>query len=300
MQCPDCGAYIGEEDQFCGECGRPVVPLTPTGAPLTPEAVRDVTTETLARVKPAPSVAPEAPLSTGLLSRRPLFWVSLAGAIAALLCACLAVIVIWAVGRSSTSAVPTASSLVPGTLLYEDDFEDPESGWDAHNDGDTLSIYSGGEYRLAVYTDSYVVWTTPEPALDLSDFAIEVEARQVEGPLDNNLGLLVRYQENVDDFYWFQISSDGYFSVDLREGGDWQSLIGWEASPAIEQGLDVTNRLRLVCRSNEFNFYVNDSLVTTLVDDAYATGNIGLAAGSFDEPGVVVHFDNLKVYALQD
>ena len=122
----------------------------------------------------------------------------------------------------------------------------------------------------------------------------------MEGPLDNNLGLLVRYQDDDDSFYWFQISSDGYFSVDLREADDWVSLVGWQASEAIEQGLNATNRLRLVCQGNEFAFYVNDSLLTMLVDDAYAAGNIGLAAGAFDEPGVVIHFDNLKVYALQE
>lgn len=300
MQCPDCGAYIGEKDQFCGECGRPVRRSTPESEALTPEAVKDVPTEALDRVKPAPSVAPEAPPATVSQRRRPLFWLSIAVTIAALLCACIAVVVILVASRSSTPAVPTEAGFVPGALLYEDDFQDPESGWDAYNDGDTLAIYSGGEYRLAVYTDSYVVWTTPEPALDLADFAIEVEARQVEGPLDNNLGLLIRYQEDDDSFYWFQISSDGYFSVDLREGGDWISLVGWEASPAIEQGLNATNRLRLASRDNEFTFYVNDSPVTTLVDGAYAAGNIGLAAGTFDEPGVVVHFDNLKVYALQE
>jgi hypothetical protein len=224
--------------------------------------------------------------------------VSLAGTIIALLCACIAVVAVWAVSRSGPSA-PTDVGFVPGALLYEDDFEDPASGWDAYNDGDTLAIYSGGEYRLAVYTDSYVVWTTPDPALELGDFILEVEARQVEGPLDNNLGLLVRYQEEDDSFYWFQISSDGYFSVDLREAEDWVSLIGWQASEAIRQGLDATNHLRLVCRGNEFTFYVNDEPLTTLVDEAYAAGNIGLAAGAFDEPGVVIHFDNLKVYALE-
>jgi hypothetical protein len=300
MQCPDCGAYVGEEDQFCGECGHPVRPLPPAGEPPTPEAVKDVTTEALPRVRPAPSVAPEAPLSMGLRRRRTAFWVSLGGMVAALLCACIAVLVVWAVNRSATPAVPTEPSFAPGALLYEDDFEDPESGWDAYNDGDTLAIYSGGEYRLAVYRENYVIWTSPEPALDLSDFAIEVEARQVEGPLDNNLGLLVRYKEDDDHFYWFQISGDGYFSVDLWEGGDWVSLVSWEASPAIQEGLNATNRLQLQCRGNEFIFYVNDAPVTTLVDDAYGLGNIGLAAGTFDEPGVVVHFDNLKVHALQD
>jgi hypothetical protein len=300
MECPECGAYVGEEDQFCGECGYPIQPPAPEAEPATPEVGKVLAAQVPAPVRPASSVAPEPPPSQLSWRRRPLLWISVAGVLAALLCACLAVLAIWVASRSTTTPVPTETSFVPGALLYEDDFEDPGSGWDVYNDGDTQAIYSGGEYRLAIYTDNYVVWTTPEPALDLSDFVIEVEARQVEGPLDNNLGLLVRYQEDDDSFYWFQISSDGYFSVDLHEGGDWVSLVGWEASSAIEQGLDATNRLRLVCRGNEFRFYVNDSPLTSLVDHTYTTGNIGLAAGTFDEPGVVVLFDNLQVYALQD
>ncbi|MGC9333024.1 MAG: hypothetical protein ACP5JJ_02680 [Anaerolineae bacterium] len=299
MECPDCGAYVGEEDQFCGECGRPIQHPAPASEPLTPEAVKDAPAEPAARARPAPPAAPTLPALEGLLRRRTLLLVSAGVTVAVLLCACVAVLVIWVANRSTMAPAPTEASSAPGALLYEDDFEDPESGWDVYNDGDTLAIYSSGEYRLAVYEENYVTWANPEPALDLSDFLLEAEARQVEGALDNNLGLLVRYEDD-EHFYWFQISSDGYFSVDLWEEGEWTSLVGWEASPAIQQGLDATNRLRLVCRGNEFEFYVNDSLLTTLVEGTYSTGNIGLAIGTFDEPGVVVHFDNVLVRALEE
>jgi hypothetical protein len=300
MECPDCGAYVGEEDQFCGECGRPIQHPTPAGEPLAPEAVKHAPAEPAVGAKPAPPVAPALPALEGLLRRRTLLLVSAGATVVALLCACVAMLVIWAANQSTTPPAPTEAISAPGALLYEDDFEDPESGWDVYNDGDTLAIYSGGEYRLAVYQENYVTWAGPEPGLDLSDFVMEAEARLVEGPLDNNLGLLVRYQEDNEHFYWFQISSDGYFSVDLWEEGKWTSLVPWEASPAIQQGLNATNRLRLVCRGSEFQFYVNDSLLTTLVEDTYRTGNIGLAIGTFDEPGVVAHFDNVQVRALQE
>jgi hypothetical protein len=199
-------------------------------------------------------------------------------------------------GEVSPTPPVVAVNPAPGMVTYEDDFEDPDSGWDVFNYGDTLALYQDGEYRLGVFREKYVVWGNPEALRDLRDFEIEVDARAVEGPLDNNLGLLVRYQDDDEGFYWFQISSDGFFAVDRLDGDDWITISEWQASDAIEQGLGATNHLRLTCLGDQFDFYVNDVWLTEVSDDALATGGIGLAVGSFDEPGVVVHFDNLRVY----
>jgi len=110
----------------------------------------------------------------------------------------------------------------------------------------------------------------------------------MEGPLDNNLGVLVRYQSDDDNFYWFQISSDGYFAIDLMQAGEWVTLVSWEASTAIRQGLDVVNRLRVECEGSQFAFAVNGTDLATITDATLSTGSIGLAAGTFGEPGVVV------------
>jgi hypothetical protein len=139
-----------------------------------------------------------------------------------------------------------------------------------------------------------------EPArLRLADAEIEVEARQVEGPLYNSFGLVVRGQLHEDSLYWFGISGDGYYSVHLLESGEWIPLVAEEASDAIHQGLNATNWLRIACKGDRFDFYVNDALLTSLNDDTFGSGYFGLAVGT-REPGVVICFDNLKVYTLAE
>ena len=195
---------------------------------------------------------------------------------------------------------PPQATQAPRALLYEDHFDDPSSGWDVFNEDDTLAEYSDGEYRVGVYQTDYMAWGNPSAAPELTDFRVEVDARQAEGPLDNNLGLLIRYQASGDDFYWFEISGDGYYSVDLRQGGEWTTLVDWEASDAIFQGIGSVNRLKVICAGNHFSFYVNDTLLTEISDDTFSSGSIGLAVGTFDEAGVVVYFDNVSVYPLQE
>jgi hypothetical protein len=248
--------------------------------------------------------------------------IGIVAALAGLICLCVAGLVIWGgafqdddatpllvvVEATSTQPVvigetPTPGGAnvkaIPGATILEEDFEDPESGWDVYNEGDTLALYLGGEYRLGVFEENYVTWGNPGSALDLADFEIEVDARQVEGPLDNNFGFLLRYQPGDEAFYWFQISSDGYYSVSRMEGDDWLELVTWETSDAIQQGLDASNQIKVSCVGDSYAFYANGEHLVTFNDSALTGGSIGLAAGTFQEAGVVVHFDNLTVRALE-
>jgi hypothetical protein len=232
-----------------------------------------------------------------------LILVGIAAALVGLICLCVAGLVIWGASQDG-DATPTPVSIdvkaIPGASILEEDFEDPESGWDVYNEGDTVALYLGGEYRLGVFVENYVTWGNPESALDLDDFEIEVDARQVEGPLDNNFGFLLRYQPGDEAFYWFQISSDGYYSVSRMEKDDWMELVTWEVSDAIQQGLDATNQIKVVCVGGSYSFYVNGEHLTTFTDSALTGGSIGLAAGTYNEAGVVIHYDNLMVRALEE
>ena len=38
MNCPNCGAHVGPEDAFCGECGQPAVNAAAAGRPKTDAA----------------------------------------------------------------------------------------------------------------------------------------------------------------------------------------------------------------------------------------------------------------------
>ena len=292
MQCPDCGAFAGKEDVFCGECGSP---LSPEASPEEPASPPE-TPAPSARPPSPPPVAP-APVKRSSLPRLLL----LGGLAVIVLCLCAGgALLLWAT-TGEPAAEPTSVEPVPGDLLYEEDFQDPASGWTTSSDEDTSAGYTDGQYRIAIYRQDYMAWGNPEPGLELASFAfaIEVDVRQVDGPLDNNFGLVFRLQEEVEDFYWFQISGDGYYSVDLNKEDEWSTLVPWAESDAVNQGLGATNHLRVTCSGDQCSFYVNGTHLVDMADDALSSGSIGLAAGAFDEPGVTVHFDNLKVYALE-
>jgi hypothetical protein len=217
-----------------------------------------------------------------------------------LICLFAGGLLFWIGSRESAAVTPTQSLLEVGVALYEENFDDPDSGWDVFDEDNTVAEYVDGEYEIGVYDVDYMAWGSVEAGPEFTDFQVEVEARSVDGPVDNNFGLLIRYQPDTDAFYWFQISADGFYSFDLREAGDWTSLAGWEESDAIQQGLGATNRLQVICQGDRFSLYVNDVFLAEVTDDVLSYGQVGLAAGAFDEPGVVIHFDNLEVFALQE
>ncbi|MDD3825840.1 MAG: serine/threonine-protein kinase [Anaerolineae bacterium] len=203
---------------------------------------------------------------------------------------------------SPPTAPPDATPLPsptppPPSTLYADDFSDENSGWGTSVDNNTEVGYAAGEYRIAVKLSDYMGWGQG-PDLAMADYELEVDTVHVAGPLDNNYGPLVRYQDETDEFYWFQISSDGYYAVDLYHQGEFSNLVTWEPSEAINQGLEATNRVRVVCQGNQFRFYVNDVHLVDVADATLGGGTVGLAAGTFDEPGTVIHFDNLVIRAL--
>lgn len=223
------------------------------------------------------------------------------GAVLILLVLCIiGVVILFSILGDSASNARDSMPTVGDRLLYQDDFRDPASGWDAWDNGGTSGKYVDGGYRLAVNLENYMAWSHPADTKELGDFAIEVDARQVEGSLDSTFGPIVRVQTEEEQYYWFQISGDGYYSVELKEEGEWVLLHEWEASSAINQGLDATNRIRVICYGDGFGFYVNGTHLADVIDDTLRAGIIGLATGAYTEPPVVVHFDNLSVYELQD
>jgi hypothetical protein len=109
--------------------------------------------------------------------------------------------------------------------------------------------------------------------------------------------VLVRYQPDADAFYFFAISSNGFYSVQKYEAGEWQRLLDWAESRAIQQG-DAVNRLRVTCQGDRMRFFANGEQLAQLEDAGFRSGSVGLLASSVEKGGVVVAFDNLRVRSL--
>jgi hypothetical protein len=186
-----------------------------------------------------------------------------------------------------------AGADVPSGVLFQDDFSDPSSGWDQVNEVEGITDYTNGVYRMLVNTDNTDIWANP--SLNFTDTVTEVEATKVGGPDDNDLGLICRYQDE-SNFYFFIISSDGFYGIAKVSDGE-QVLVGLESmeySEAINQG-NNTNRLRADCIGQTLTLYVNDQQLLQVTDAQFGSGDVGLIAGTFDVAGTDIHFDNFVV-----
>ncbi len=99
------------------------------------------------------------------------------------------------------------------------------------------------------------------------------------------------------NFYFFIITSDGYEAIGKVSGGV-QTLLEQDMmtyNPAIVIG-NGPNHLRFDCIGQNLTGYVNGQSIAKSNDPDLQKGNAGLIAGTFDQPGVKVVFDNFIVY----
>lgn len=182
----------------------------------------------------------------------------------------------------------------PLKILFKDDFSDPESGWNRITTTQGQTEYADGVYRIFVNEPDLDIWSTPGQSF--KDIRVEVDALKVGGERDNRFGIICRAAD-LNSFYTFIISSDGYYGIGKIQRQEYQ-LIGMQAlqpSAAILKG-SALNHLRADCIGDTLSLYVNGQKLAEVRDSDFTSGDAGLIAGSYDTAGVDIRFDNFFVY----
>ncbi|MEJ2605586.1 MAG: hypothetical protein P8Z41_02815, partial [Anaerolineales bacterium] len=170
----------------------------------------------------------------------------------------------------------------------------PESGWDRYHDDVYSADYELGTYHVRLFAADTEVWARPH--LDLPNVRIEVIATKLTGPDDNVYGIVCRYQD-ADNFYFFIISSDGYAGIGVHKNGE-SVLLGEDTMQpaAVIQTGNTSNLIRAVCDGEKLLLHVNGVLVTSTEEtEDWLEGDVGLIVGTFAEPEVEIEFDNFSV-----
>ena len=197
----------------------------------------------------------------------------------------------------STDTTDTGSSDTSSDVLFNDDFSNPNSGWPSTDDGDEDFIgYADGSYRIFVSAPELLLFATSPDSFQ-NDVHIEIDATKVGGPDDNYFGLICRYQD-LDNFYFFLLSSDGFAGIGMYLNDEIQFLSGeqFDYTEAINQG-NATNRISADCVGDQLTLYANGDEVATATDSTFSDGYVGVLARANAEPGVDILFDNLTVSA---
>jgi len=183
---------------------------------------------------------------------------------------------------------------VSGQVLFYDDFSDIEKSWQVPiSEGGSFARFYGG-YLISISKPFFQSWTLA--GLVQKDVRVEVDAMRLAGPLINLFGIVCR-ASTEGKFYFFILSSDGYYAIG-KSTGNGTSLLGQEVmafSSAIKQGNEI-NRIRFDCIDSLLTGYVNEQMIALTKDDSFQIGDVGLMAGSFDAAGVEIIFDDFIIY----
>src|SRR5690349_5586991 len=95
-----------------------------------------------------------------------------------------------------SACTPTTAPVLPaaksGELLYQEGFEDSTTGWARISNDNGIEDYDQGGYRILVRQPKLNFWSTPKK--NFGDVRLEVDVIKLNGPDENRMGLICRYQ----------------------------------------------------------------------------------------------------------
>jgi hypothetical protein len=203
-------------------------------------------------------------------------------------------IVILISGCSILPSSNTVETAHPGWTYFADDFSATPNGWGTLGRDGGEVIFEYGGLVIKMNTPNSLYWTVNEGSY--ADTKIDVDAVLLDGPSDDNFGVVCRFTDN-NNFYGFLVTHDGYYGIFKMLDGQMvltRNKTNLDYSEAIRQG-GVVNHVSAECNGNVLKLTVNDTLLSEIQDSSFSTGQIGLIAGAYETAGVQVLFDNLKV-----
>ncbi len=150
-----------------------------------------------------------------------------------------------------------------------------------------------GSYHVLIQQPGFLqTCVSPAPALTFSNGTIQVDVSLLAG---DDTGLIFR--ASGQQFYDFEITGQGTFFLRRHDpgGAGYTYLIQNTSSNAIVSG--GPNTLSVIAEGSDFKLYINNTFVGESHDAAYASGQIGFAAGALASTARAEgSFANLKIY----
>ena len=128
--------------------------------------------------------------------------------------------------------------------------------------------------------------------LDLSDVVVQMEVYRVGDVIENDMGLVCRYQDQ-DNYYSMSFGNDDYVTIYKTVAGTWTALF----NEFVDTDLSGDHhQMTIGCIGTELSLFIDGNLMAKVNDSELSTGDVGLISGTYDSVPVVLEFDNFVVY----
>ena len=173
----------------------------------------------------------------------------------------------------------------------------PKSGWEVRQTDNGASGYQAGRYFIRVDKPKYQLWSSPGQLFEGS-VVVEVTAGPARGPLESEMGVICRYQDK-QNFVYGSVGSDGFYAI-VEVANDASTILTgqgkFQQADAIPVGSE-TYALRLTCVGDRYTLFVNGQEIDSATSATFTHGDVGLLAGTFEQGGVEIVFDDFSVTA---
>jgi hypothetical protein len=197
-------------------------------------------------------------------------------------------------GTTTIRQVETAS------VLYQDDFTDPKSGWPALEFGNYyIGYHEPNRYHVEVHApnDREIV---PIPQQSFDDFTAEtkvlVSLSNTEQTGDFRYGLIFRRAGN--QYYAFVISPRTKTWSVLKSSPTGLTVLKQGTNDSIV-GLQADDLLRVDAKGSDFVFHINDQPVGQVSDPDYANGEVGFYVETFDSQRAHIHYGTTTIRQVE-
>ena len=199
--------------------------------------------------------------------------------------------------RPTQSPMPTAD-LKPGigSLVYEDDFTEPENWINYQTVNSSVSVMNG-DVTLRLDQSNRAIYTFRAEPL-LTDFYAEIVASPSYCGLQDEYGLMVRVTGQRRDHYKLGLNCAGQ-AIGYRVVNESTLQIVQPVShPLIPKTFPSSTRLGVWIQGRTLRFFINDVFIFEVEDAVILRGSVGVFARAKNPDPLLVNFSQLKVYEV--
>ncbi len=183
-----------------------------------------------------------------------------------------------------------------GTLVMLDPLSDNSRGfaWAQGTAADGACTFTAGGYQVNS-TKTQFFYYCPSTSSAYSNFTFETQVNIVKGDCG---GFIFRADTNSGKLYLFEVCTDGSYSLYVYRNfnGDSTQLAN-ASSAAIKSGLNQPNVLAVIAQGSTLTLYVNRQKITSVTNNAFSQGQVGMVADSNSNATGVV-FSNARLWTL--
>jgi hypothetical protein len=159
-------------------------------------------------------------------------------------------------------------------VIFSDNFNDNHNNWflDSAN-GMSFLVYNG-KYVIDNNDSGTHASFVPVNIDSNKNYSINLTVTHTAGSIGYGFGLYFGGLD-INNFYYLDISCNGYFSFGKYANGSHTAIISWTASPLVKKGEYESNKLGVVKDGTYWKLMINDQVATTVPIGPFMGNKVG-------------------------